>query len=66
MDPNLYALEKHVDSLLREARATSVRAALVSSLRGVRHQPLVALAAAIGAWMNRRGVRRATVGAPGA
>ncbi len=33
MDHNLYALEKQVESKLKDARADSARAALVSSLR---------------------------------
>ncbi len=57
-DMNLYALEKQVESKLRDARATSARQALVSSVRlgcGSRFSVLGALASMrTGRWLLRR------------
>lgn len=47
MDNNLYALEKQVESKLKDARAAGARAALVSSLRGGDGGPWASIVAAL-------------------
>jgi hypothetical protein len=66
MDTNLYALEKHVDSKLRDARAFGARAALVSSLRVGHRVRFAVLATVVRTWLGRRGLRRVSAGASGA
>ena len=66
MDTNLYALEKHVDAKLRDARAAAARAALVS-LPGVgRRARFAVLATVVRTWIGRRALRRVSAGASGA
>ncbi len=61
MEINLYALEKQVESKLREAREVRARAALVSALRpgsGSRSSVIAALATTrAGRWLVRRVAR---------
>lgn len=58
MDMNTYALERYTETKLREARAESARAALVSGLRADR-APFSLWAALGGAsrWLLRRAAR---------
>lgn len=61
MDMNLYALERHVEVRLREARAASARAALASRLRADR-RPFFSVLAALarlraGRWPLHRAAR---------
>jgi hypothetical protein len=58
MDMNMYALERYVEMMLREARETSARAALASGLPENR-RPFSVFAALAGAgrWLFRRAAR---------
>jgi hypothetical protein len=67
MDTNLYALEKHVQSKLKDARAAGARAALLSSLRAKGSTRLSLLATVATIWTGRRRLfHRVSAGAPGA
>ncbi len=55
MDMNVYALERHVEMKLREARAASAKAALISELRADRRQ--VSVLAGAGRWLLHRTTR---------
>ena len=64
MDTNLYALEKHVQSKLADARAACLRAALISSMRENRVAHVSVLAKLATMWVGRRRLlRRASAAA---
>ena len=67
MDTNLYALEKQIQSRLRDARAAGAQATLISSLRQERRAHVSILAIVAAMWTGRRRLlRRASAGVPGA
>jgi hypothetical protein len=67
MDMNLYALEKHVQSKLNDARALGARVALVSSVRAESGTRVSLLATIATMWtVRRRLLRRVSPGASGA
>jgi hypothetical protein len=66
MEMNLYALEKHVQSRLDDARAAGARAALISSLRDRGVPVSIRTMAALIRADHRRRAPRAAAGAPGA
>lgn len=67
MDANLYALEKQVQSKLKDARAVGARMALLSSLRAESATRASLLATLATMWTSRRRLlRRMSPGAFGA
>ncbi len=58
MDMNVYALERYVEMRLREARAASAKAVLVSELRADRRRvSVLAALAGAGRWLLHRATR---------
>ncbi len=68
MDLNIYVLERQVEMKLAEARASSAREALVSSLRADRRRPSSVLVAPavrrVARWLRRRAIRGRSGGLP--
>ena len=62
MESNLYALEKQVESRLKEARVASQRAAIYARVRGERHGLWKRVALLLGAGPNHRVPRRMSAG----